>query len=237
LVRGRFRSKLVECEDYKRTVVRYIDHNPVEARMCSAPGEYTWGSARRCLAGTSPRWHERSWIDAVVGADPGRGEPFDVGYRRCFGRAPSEGAWRWIESYIRSTADDVSRFDDLIHGAAEDVRGWMRTKARVADGGRVGDPVADLGTVDALARGVELAPLRSHQRGPKVDERMVLRVAMCRLLAAEGWVAIGIQVGRGDSNCARIFRTHHDRLMHESSSYARAAEYVTREAVTRMTRS
>ncbi len=45
LVRGRFRSKVVDSEFYRRTLVRYIDDNPVAAGTQSTPWDYPWGSA------------------------------------------------------------------------------------------------------------------------------------------------------------------------------------------------
>ena len=41
---GRFRSCIVQSEDYLMSCYRYIDSNPVRARLCGDPGEYEWSS-------------------------------------------------------------------------------------------------------------------------------------------------------------------------------------------------
>jgi len=41
---GRFKSSLVESERYLLTLYRYIELNPVRARMVEHPAEYSWSS-------------------------------------------------------------------------------------------------------------------------------------------------------------------------------------------------
>lgn len=41
---GRFRSCLVQTEDYLLACYRYIELNPVRAGLCSRPGDYRWSS-------------------------------------------------------------------------------------------------------------------------------------------------------------------------------------------------
>ncbi|MBD3754851.1 MAG: transposase, partial [Gammaproteobacteria bacterium] len=43
---GRYRSCLVEAEDYLFEVYRYIELNPVRAGMVGDPSEYSWSSYR-----------------------------------------------------------------------------------------------------------------------------------------------------------------------------------------------
>jgi putative transposase len=43
---GRFKSSLVDSHPYLLTCQRYIEMNPVRARMVSYPGEYEWSSFR-----------------------------------------------------------------------------------------------------------------------------------------------------------------------------------------------
>ena len=44
LFEGRFRSSLVEADTYLFACQRYIELNPVRARMVEAPGDYRWSS-------------------------------------------------------------------------------------------------------------------------------------------------------------------------------------------------
>jgi putative transposase len=41
---GRYKSSLVEAEDYLLSCMRYIELNPVRAGMCADPGQYRWSS-------------------------------------------------------------------------------------------------------------------------------------------------------------------------------------------------
>lgn len=41
---GRFKSSLVESEPYLLACYRYIEHNPVRARIVAGPGDYRWSS-------------------------------------------------------------------------------------------------------------------------------------------------------------------------------------------------
>ncbi|MEO0443276.1 MAG: transposase [Pseudomonadota bacterium] len=43
---GRYKSTLVDSEDYLLTVIRYIELNPVRAGMVEHPSEYPWSSYR-----------------------------------------------------------------------------------------------------------------------------------------------------------------------------------------------
>jgi putative transposase len=43
---GRYKSTLVDCDSYFLTVSRYIELNPVRAKMIADPSEYAWSSYR-----------------------------------------------------------------------------------------------------------------------------------------------------------------------------------------------
>jgi putative transposase len=43
---GRFKSSLVQAEEYLLTCMRYIELNPVRANMVNAPAQYRWSSYR-----------------------------------------------------------------------------------------------------------------------------------------------------------------------------------------------
>ncbi len=50
---GRFKSTLVDSENYCLTLYRYIELNPVRAGMVAAPGAYPWSSYRSNAMGKS----------------------------------------------------------------------------------------------------------------------------------------------------------------------------------------
>ena len=49
---GRYKSTLIDSEQYLMTVSRYIELNPVRAEMVEQPGEYPWSSFRGNALGT-----------------------------------------------------------------------------------------------------------------------------------------------------------------------------------------
>jgi len=49
---GRYKSTIINSEQYLLTVSRYLELNPVRAEMVEQPGEYPWSSFRRNAMGT-----------------------------------------------------------------------------------------------------------------------------------------------------------------------------------------
>jgi putative transposase len=52
LFQGRFHSPAVQAEGYLLSCGRYIERNPVEARLVKRPWEYHWSSCRAYAFGT-----------------------------------------------------------------------------------------------------------------------------------------------------------------------------------------
>ncbi len=74
---GRYKSFLVEEDHHLLTVLKYIERNPVRAKLVARPEKWKWGSAHRRLSGTTkekkllaelpvdlPRDY-RAWINEV----------------------------------------------------------------------------------------------------------------------------------------------------------------------------
>lgn len=59
LFRGRFKSIVVQKEEYLRQVVKYVHLNPVSAGMCTAAELYRWSSHRAYI---DPAHHLDRWI-------------------------------------------------------------------------------------------------------------------------------------------------------------------------------
>ena len=58
LFQGRFKSVLVDDEDYLKELIRYIHLNPVRAKLVSDPLQYPWSSHRAYM-----EMDEFSWLD------------------------------------------------------------------------------------------------------------------------------------------------------------------------------
>lgn len=150
LVRGRFGSRLVDSLTYRRSLVRYIDSNPVQAGIAARAQEFPYGSAWHYARASGPPWLERSWIEATVCADVGSGRYDPAAYGRCFGAQRSDAERRWIERRIVRPCEAGDPMDDLLSRANGRALAWMKRKSALADGSRPGMPVADEVEVEAL---------------------------------------------------------------------------------------
>ncbi len=65
LIRGRFFSKPVTSLQYRLQLVRYIDANPITARLVTRVGQYPYGSAHQYVHGHGPRWLTRQWVESA----------------------------------------------------------------------------------------------------------------------------------------------------------------------------
>jgi hypothetical protein len=155
LFRSRFRSRIVDTEEYWFNVIRYIDANPVEAGVCARPAAYEFGSARMyCGARTAP-WLERSSVERTV-TQVSRTRAFEAAdYERLFGSHldPDE---RWIlERRIeRGTPNrgGGERGNELLDLAPDYVLVWLRERAELADGGSIGLTLAAPAQVERVVR-------------------------------------------------------------------------------------
>ncbi len=72
LFQGRFKSPAVEADAYLLSCGRYIERNPLEARLVALPWEYRWSSGRAYALGEAdPLLAPNPWYEALS-PDPGR---------------------------------------------------------------------------------------------------------------------------------------------------------------------
>ncbi|MBL8861647.1 MAG: transposase [Planctomycetes bacterium] len=232
LFRGRFSSRQVDSLEYRRVLVRYIDDNPVLARLVPEPGIYPHGSARAYACRRGPLWLERSWIEHEVRARSNSDEYEPSRYAECFGAPPSSALARTVEHRIRTRGRGRDPLDDLLGAAPERVLAWMRDKARLADQTRIDWPVCDAAEISALVRAhacdhgewpVELTRIRSS--GWRLVE-----VALLRDLCASTWTEIGRRIGTGEQGAIRAHRLH-GRALLEVSSYGPTVSRLASEAI------
>ena len=71
LMRGRFRSRVVQAEDYVAEVVRYIHTNPIGPGMAACAGDYRWSSHRAYMGRRAEPWcHCDAVLDLMQLAEP-----------------------------------------------------------------------------------------------------------------------------------------------------------------------
>jgi len=105
LYQGRFKSFPVESDEHLWTVMRYVERNPVRARLVDRAERWRWGSAwaRRPTAGVAPCWLvaprdpalPRSWLRWVN--EPQTDAELQV-LRNCIRRSCPFGDEGWATS-------------------------------------------------------------------------------------------------------------------------------------------
>ena len=64
----RFKSVLVEADEYLKPLSRYIHLNPVRAKMVASPGEFLWSSYPAFIGKIkTPGWLKTGWLLATFG--------------------------------------------------------------------------------------------------------------------------------------------------------------------------
>ena len=66
---GRYRSCLLQAEDYLLACMRYIELNPVRAGMVEHPADYRWSSYRANAQDEALLWLQSHALYAALGAD------------------------------------------------------------------------------------------------------------------------------------------------------------------------
>lgn len=85
---GRYKAAIVDDEQYLLTCMRYIELNPVRARMVPTPGEFRWSSYRANACGAADDLVTPHVIYRRLGPSP---EVRQIAYRELFRSAIPEG--------------------------------------------------------------------------------------------------------------------------------------------------
>lgn len=110
---GRYKSSPVQSDSYLLACIRYIELNPVRARMVAAPEAYPWSSAQRWYAEKNPY----PWLDPIPMQDVlGAEWPTQVErYKQFMREAIPEGEWKLIrEAVSRGQLTGNDRFIDEV---------------------------------------------------------------------------------------------------------------------------
>jgi REP element-mobilizing transposase RayT len=232
LVRGRFRSKLVEGLGYWFTLVRYIDHNPVEAGLAATPSEHRHGSAFHYARHADPHWLDRSPVEQFVCARSAAQSYRPSDYADVFKSSPDRSTSALLMRRVLLGDRGTDPFKSLLDAAPDDVRRWLVERARLADGMRPGLPIAEAGGVlDLVQRGFSNDPRR------KVDGRKrsytaaeVLSAGLLRQACAETVETIARLLRRSETAVRRMLGVH-AREMATTPAYADVAQGVVHQVL------
>lgn len=109
---GRYKSSLVQREDYLLACCRYIELNPVRARMVEKPEDYAWSSCRYRLGHDSADWLDHD--PCYLGSGENDNER-QHRYRQFLHTAIPSGEWELIrEAVQRGQLTGSTRFTDEV---------------------------------------------------------------------------------------------------------------------------
>ncbi len=238
LLRGRFKSQLVDSDLYLQTLVRYIDFNAVEAKIVDRPEAHAWGSASAYLGGRKPPWLDKGLLSRVARRETehlqGLG-PVER-YRAAFGQRVTADETSWIEQRLLRASRGGGKLDDLIALSPAGVRAWLVERTRNADGGVLDAPFATWSAVQGVIR-AELSERGGWEltiNGRSRDPFDLMEVGLLRALAGLSWSEIRQLRGGSASGLHLKFTTHQKQLM-EGGRYAECCSRVALASVKRST--
>ena len=214
LFRSRFRSKHVSNLAYRRAVVRYIDRNPVQARLVSKPWEYPWGSAASYTGERRPPWLRSDAVPLLVREALDLPEFSSAAYVAFYERARHEDVAAIVETALLGRGPRAGAFEDLVDAAPLPVQDWMRRKAYLADGSRLSSatcsPETVLAAIAEVASEIEQRSVSPTSRQP--PRTLVMGAGLLRDLASCSWTTIESKLARPESTCRRLAKLHRGLL-------------------------
>ncbi|MEO1696312.1 MAG: transposase [Planctomycetota bacterium] len=238
LFRGRYTSRRIDTLSYRVAVLRYIDLNPVQARIVSQPSMYALGSARRLCSAAPGPWLSLSWlrpfIDEMVEGD----QPWPSKYRAFAGRRVPEGLRELVEARLGHNGEAADLLDEPVNAAPPRILDWMERKTRLADRSRLLLPIAGVSAIRkaVAAERESLGATTEGQRSNAPDPASVLRAALLRKLAGQSLETIAYDLGVTEMTARRYIRLHERMTQGERGGYLAIAERVAQCAVTESTR-
>ena len=220
LYRARFRSKLVDSEEYRLDLLRYIDDNAMAAGLCETPAAYPHSSAFQYMRTRGPSWLERSWVESVVMRHARSTEYAPMDYHAAFDGLLPAGLRRLVERRIELPSAGLDPLGDLIGAAPQQVLDWMRRKAQLADGTDVGLPVCDAAEIAGIIAEARVAggSWRLSTVGRPADAWSVVEAALLRELCGATFDEVGKRTGTTTNGACRRY-ARHQRALSEDPGY------------------
>lgn len=230
---NRYKNRHVTSDAYHRTLVSYIDANPVAAGVVVRPEDYPWSSAAYHAAGRRPKWLSMDWIDARILEHTGRDGRDYAACRETFPLRVDPGFLAWVERRLRSRSGARDDLDIVLGPDPARTLAWMRRQARLADGKDSALPVADADSILSVLRamGTRISALAEgpRSRGPTVHASETLAAGLLRDAASLTWAEIAKRVACTAGTARNRCLAHRERLL-DDPSYAEVATGIVRAA-------
>jgi len=234
IFRTRYGSRRVTTGIYRHVLVSYIDGNPVAAGIVARPELFPWSSAKCLASARRPPWLATDWIDEEVRSQSGRDARDVAAYRRLFPLRCDPSFLAWMERRLRAPDDARDDIDIVLGPDPTATLGWMRSRAKLADGEETTLPLAD---AEAILLAIEKAGPRiarlNWRRGsvrggtPTAEER--LRAGLLREAGRLTWAEIARHVRSAPGTARNHWLSHRESVLADRD-YADVATSVVRAA-------
>ena len=235
LFRGRFRSRPLGDREHLFVLLRYIDHNPVEARSCARPEQHPWGSARHYARPSGPRWLARAEVELDVARAARRDAYRPEDYARLLGLPPTAEQRSLVEVRLEARGDREDELARLRAAAPERVARWLAERARAADGRAVLVPMVSPRTLQT-----SLAEARAGDpawqvvlHGRRRDGWPIVGAGLLRIACAQTLREVARRGGISERTASRAIEEHRRLCRDERGEYAARAGRVLRDALDR----
>jgi REP element-mobilizing transposase RayT len=234
IFRARYGNRPVTTDTYRRTLVSYIDSNPVASGVVARPEDFPWSSAQLYAAAERPPWLTTDWIDSEVRARAGADARDTSAYRETFPVRCDPSFLAWVERRLRYRYAARDDLDVVLGPDPEMTRAWMRRQAQLADGEELVLPVADSAAIlrairAATPRITKLAWRRRPGRGAAVSAGDQLRAGLLRDAGRLTWSEIA-RLAEMTPSTSRNAWLAHRRSVLEDALYADEATSIVRVA-------
>ncbi|MFT5286208.1 MAG: REP element-mobilizing transposase RayT [Planctomycetota bacterium] len=215
LFKGRFLSKRIDSLKYRIAVVRYIDANPVAARLVARAERFPFGSAAHLAKGRVPPWLTTDWVNERMQAVTSNTTCSPSDYLRAFPRLEDPDELAWVERRLHTGSSDEDPLLNLVDCSPQKVRCWMERKARLADGTTPGLPSASRNEVAGLIRSSRagLPPFGIPHRSDD-DLWHLTELALLREFTGLTWSELAQHAESKSSTVRRQFQEHTQLLAH-----------------------
>ena len=160
LFAGRFDGRRIDDGAFWKEALRYIDLNPVRAKMCALPSDHPYGSARAHRFSEGPQWLTRSRVTDTL-ADFCLPEVYAPHHYDHFACAVDPDVNAYLVEHLARYPERVAPpLTDLIRSASLRQQGWMEWKAALADETQIG---------------TAFLPPAAARRAARVAARLLLR--------------------------------------------------------------
>ena len=234
LFAGRFKSRWINSDRYRRTLYAYIVDNPLKSGVARKRSDYQWSSAHDWKNGQPPRWLARDWIEREVAAR-GDGDTWDERMDSAFPGSITDEHREWIEKQLKSCHREEHEDDSLKHTASPKAVEKTIRDAELADGTKPWRPVCPVDVVERVLEKSKAAAkyLRGLRPYKAVRAIALLRAGLLRMLSGCSHREIAMRTHRHRGTVSHDILDHRERF-DASNSYAKLTSKLAHTALAAM---